>query len=229
MLFIPNLSANLLHFRGFSVYRFFTPKTWPILVASTFNLRRLTRLVPLHKELGLQPLASLQLNQSIHSPIRNITIPHLQLFAANPTSRYICTRPTSRERPLPISTLRSPAMANQNPSTPVKVPPSAANYTPATQDSDLRSQINSVLLKEGHVAKSVLIPRQPSGRLALPLNLPCKDRYTNPSLAQSGSKNTSYTLSTHTPPTGQRRYKPTPYPSFAPAKLPHFPPSCVAS
>ncbi|KAM3083663.1 hypothetical protein ACMFMG_002220 [Clarireedia jacksonii] len=39
------------------------------------------------------------------------------------------------------------------PTTPVKVPKSAASYTPATQDPDLRSQINTLLLKDGHVAK----------------------------------------------------------------------------
>ncbi|KAL2127925.1 hypothetical protein VTI74DRAFT_9988 [Chaetomium olivicolor] len=44
-------------------------------------------------------------------------------------------------------------MASQNPSTPVKVPSSAANYTAATLDPDLRSQINSILIKEGHVTK----------------------------------------------------------------------------
>ncbi|KAG7290669.1 hypothetical protein NEMBOFW57_000672 [Staphylotrichum longicolle] len=44
-------------------------------------------------------------------------------------------------------------MANQNPSTPVKVPSSAANHTAATLDPDLRSQINSILIKEGHVTK----------------------------------------------------------------------------
>lgn len=44
-------------------------------------------------------------------------------------------------------------MASQNPSTPVKVPPSAASYTNATLDSDLRSQINMVLMKEGLVTK----------------------------------------------------------------------------
>ncbi|KAK4456886.1 hypothetical protein QBC42DRAFT_280341 [Cladorrhinum samala] len=44
-------------------------------------------------------------------------------------------------------------MASNNPSTPVKVPPSAANYTAATLDQDLRSQINSLLIKEGHVTK----------------------------------------------------------------------------
>ncbi|KAI5459903.1 hypothetical protein BGZ63DRAFT_405848 [Mariannaea sp. PMI_226] len=38
------------------------------------------------------------------------------------------------------------------PSTPVKVPSSAANYTSATLDPDLRSQINTVLLRDGHVA-----------------------------------------------------------------------------
>ncbi|KAI1310905.1 hypothetical protein F5Y03DRAFT_9673 [Xylaria venustula] len=39
------------------------------------------------------------------------------------------------------------------PSTPVKVPASATTYTPATQDADLRSQINTLLLREGHAAK----------------------------------------------------------------------------
>ncbi|KAI0195089.1 hypothetical protein EV127DRAFT_451154 [Xylaria flabelliformis] len=39
------------------------------------------------------------------------------------------------------------------PATPAKVPPSAATYTPATQDPDLRSQINSLLLREGHATK----------------------------------------------------------------------------
>ncbi|KAI1335559.1 hypothetical protein F5Y15DRAFT_397721 [Xylariaceae sp. FL0016] len=34
---------------------------------------------------------------------------------------------------------------------PVKVPASAANYTAATMDPDLRSQINTLLLREGHV------------------------------------------------------------------------------
>ncbi|KAI0535241.1 hypothetical protein GGR58DRAFT_480088 [Xylaria digitata] len=38
-------------------------------------------------------------------------------------------------------------------STPVKVPASAATYTPATQDADLRSQVNTLLLREGHATK----------------------------------------------------------------------------
>ncbi|PTB41405.1 uncharacterized protein TrAFT101_009986 [Trichoderma asperellum] len=42
---------------------------------------------------------------------------------------------------------------SQRPSTPVKVPSSAANYTPATLDPDLRSQINTILLKDGHITK----------------------------------------------------------------------------
>lgn len=42
---------------------------------------------------------------------------------------------------------------SNNPVTPVKVPSSAANYTPATLDPDLRSQINTVLLRDGHVSK----------------------------------------------------------------------------
>ena len=44
-------------------------------------------------------------------------------------------------------------MTSQNPSTPVKVPSSAANYTAATLDPDLRSQINTLLIKDGHVTK----------------------------------------------------------------------------
>ncbi|KAI0013654.1 hypothetical protein F4779DRAFT_346319 [Xylariaceae sp. FL0662B] len=39
------------------------------------------------------------------------------------------------------------------PSTPVKVPAAAATYTPATLDTDLRSQINALLLREGHINK----------------------------------------------------------------------------
>ncbi|KAK4137799.1 hypothetical protein BT67DRAFT_453999 [Trichocladium antarcticum] len=44
-------------------------------------------------------------------------------------------------------------MSNQNPPTPVKVPSSAANYTAATLDQDLRSELNSLLISEGHVTK----------------------------------------------------------------------------
>jgi len=44
-------------------------------------------------------------------------------------------------------------MSSQNPTTPVKVPASAASYTAATLDPDLRSQINLLLLKEGLVNK----------------------------------------------------------------------------
>ncbi|KAK7746128.1 hypothetical protein SLS62_009507 [Diatrype stigma] len=39
------------------------------------------------------------------------------------------------------------------PSAPVKVPASAATYTPATLDPELRSQINTVLLREGYITK----------------------------------------------------------------------------
>ncbi|PHH81477.1 hypothetical protein CDD82_667 [Ophiocordyceps australis] len=35
----------------------------------------------------------------------------------------------------------------------VKVPSSAASYSPATLDPDLRSQINTLLIREGHVSK----------------------------------------------------------------------------
>ncbi|QPC78872.1 hypothetical protein HYE68_009624 [Fusarium pseudograminearum] len=44
-------------------------------------------------------------------------------------------------------------MSNNSPSTPVKVPSSAANHTQATLDPDLRSQINTILLRDGHVSK----------------------------------------------------------------------------
>ncbi|KAF4123149.1 hypothetical protein GMORB2_6697 [Geosmithia morbida] len=44
-------------------------------------------------------------------------------------------------------------MAQQPTTTPVKVPSSAASYTPATLDPDLRSQINALLLRDGHVTK----------------------------------------------------------------------------
>ncbi|KAF9775215.1 hypothetical protein IL306_006702 [Fusarium sp. DS 682] len=43
--------------------------------------------------------------------------------------------------------------SNAPSSTPVKVPSSAANHTQATLDPDLRSQINTVLLRDGHVSK----------------------------------------------------------------------------
>ncbi|KAI1268531.1 hypothetical protein F5Y18DRAFT_375732 [Xylariaceae sp. FL1019] len=39
------------------------------------------------------------------------------------------------------------------PSAPVKVPASAATYTPATQDNDLRSHINALMLREGQMEK----------------------------------------------------------------------------
>ncbi|KAF7562694.1 hypothetical protein G7046_g1440 [Stylonectria norvegica] len=42
---------------------------------------------------------------------------------------------------------------SNTPSTPVKVPSSAANHTPATLDPDLRSQVNTLLLRDGHVTK----------------------------------------------------------------------------
>ncbi|KAI0021990.1 hypothetical protein F4780DRAFT_240188 [Xylariomycetidae sp. FL0641] len=40
-----------------------------------------------------------------------------------------------------------------HPPSTVKVPASAATYTPATLDPDLRSQINTLLLREGHINK----------------------------------------------------------------------------
>lgn len=49
-------------------------------------------------------------------------------------------------------------MATGPSSTPVKVPASATSYTPATQDQDLRSQINAILIRDGHIVKYVLPP-----------------------------------------------------------------------
>ncbi|CAG8973909.1 hypothetical protein HYALB_00003687 [Hymenoscyphus albidus] len=39
------------------------------------------------------------------------------------------------------------------PTTPVRVPKAVAAYAPTTQDPDLRSQINTVLLRDGHINK----------------------------------------------------------------------------
>ncbi|KAK1769241.1 hypothetical protein QBC33DRAFT_532728 [Phialemonium atrogriseum] len=44
-------------------------------------------------------------------------------------------------------------MTSGSPSTPAKVAASATSYTPATLDPDLRSQINSLLIRDGHVTK----------------------------------------------------------------------------
>ncbi|RFU28844.1 hypothetical protein B7463_g7482, partial [Scytalidium lignicola] len=40
-----------------------------------------------------------------------------------------------------------------DPTTTVRVPKAVSTYSTTTQDPDLRSQINTVLLREGHVAK----------------------------------------------------------------------------
>lgn len=47
----------------------------------------------------------------------------------------------------------STASPSPSKSAPVRVPRAAADYTPAVQDPDLRSQINAVLLRDGHIAK----------------------------------------------------------------------------
>ncbi|KAL3423067.1 hypothetical protein PVAG01_04815 [Phlyctema vagabunda] len=39
------------------------------------------------------------------------------------------------------------------PTTPVRVPKAASTYSASTQDPELRSQINTLLLRDGHVAK----------------------------------------------------------------------------
>jgi len=39
------------------------------------------------------------------------------------------------------------------PTTPICVPKAASTYTPSTQDPDLRHQINTILLKDGHITK----------------------------------------------------------------------------
>lgn len=54
------------------------------------------------------------------------------------------------------------AIMSQPPSTPVKVPSAAANYTPATLDPDLRSQINTTLLRDGHVPRYDMCFQGPS-------------------------------------------------------------------
>lgn len=52
-------------------------------------------------------------------------------------------------------------MASKNSSAPVKVSGSAANYTPATLDPELRSTINAALIEEGHVGKYVNLSPYP--------------------------------------------------------------------
>jgi hypothetical protein len=47
---------------------------------------------------------------------------------------------------------------NAEPTTPVRVPKAASTYTPTIQDPDLRSQINTVLLRDGHVSKYISLP-----------------------------------------------------------------------
>ncbi|KAH8801644.1 hypothetical protein F5884DRAFT_522727 [Xylogone sp. PMI_703] len=42
---------------------------------------------------------------------------------------------------------------SSDPTTTVRVPKAVSTYSTTTQDPDLRSQINTVLLREGHVAK----------------------------------------------------------------------------
>ncbi|RDL39674.1 Uncharacterized protein BP5553_04014 [Venustampulla echinocandica] len=42
---------------------------------------------------------------------------------------------------------------DSEPTTPVRVPKAVSTYTPTTQDPDLRSQINTVLLRDGHISK----------------------------------------------------------------------------
>lgn len=48
--------------------------------------------------------------------------------------------------------------SQSQPQTPVRVPKVATTYTPTTQDPDLRSQINTVLLRDGHVEKYIPLP-----------------------------------------------------------------------
>lgn len=60
--------------------------------------------------------------------------------------------------PSPRRTHTSHPTMSQTPSTPVKVPSTAANYTPATLDADLRSNINAMLIRDGHVQKYVSFP-----------------------------------------------------------------------
>lgn len=79
---------------------------------------------------------------------------------------YTPPRPTKAASLVPhclyIHLYAQPTMSQQ-PSTPVKVPSSAASYTPATVDADLRSQINTVLLRDGHINKyETSIPSLPS-------------------------------------------------------------------
>jgi hypothetical protein len=69
-----------------------------------------------------------------------------------PSTRPSQTASTSRSQFTPHLIQRAETMASE-PTTPVKVPKAASTYTPTTQDPDLRSQINTVLLRDGHISK----------------------------------------------------------------------------
>lgn len=78
-------------------------------------------------------------------PIR----PQVQPVVVAATSYFNFPQP---QPSVPSQLFLNPTMSQQ-PATPVKVPSAVANNTPATLDPDLRSQINTVLLRDGHVTK----------------------------------------------------------------------------
>ena len=113
-----------------------------------------------------------------HSPLsRRFRIVH----ASRPRLRFCGSQRRSRHslQPSPLyiqvelAQKESVAtMANPNPSTPVKVPPSAASYSNGVVDPDLRSQINTLLLSDGHATKYVFPIHTYSSVYSLLLPLP---------------------------------------------------------
>lgn len=96
------------------------------------------------------PTSTLGIPTDIFSPLLAHNIARARLSVASSLTNHHCA-----------SLIHTLSIMSQRPSTPVKVPSSAANYTPATLDPDLRSQINTILLKDGHITKLVLLTTIP--------------------------------------------------------------------
>lgn len=149
---------------------------------------------------SIQPLhLTLLPRHSESRPIYSLYSHRLTLLRSNiahacALGRFVAYKPTTHH----IRTI----IMSQRPSTPVKVPSSAANYTPATLDPDLRSQINTILLKDGHITKLVAHHRSILGRIH-PETKPLTSAYLE-------SKKPSSTPSTPTPPTGPPPSRTTP-------------------
>ena len=86
-----------------------------------------------------------------------IPSPTPHLFQQAPQSQIACRiqlkKPSQTSPTLRYTHRNTTRTMNSEPTTPVRVPKAAGTYTPSTQDPELRSEINSILIKEGHVSK----------------------------------------------------------------------------